>query len=116
MSELTPSERQRLAEFMEWKYYHIPCFGGMYYELIGERLKRIVNEEDWHPDQSWEQCGMVHDDLITRGSSLRTSSGGDYSSAAVSDVPAVWIREPYRLQLAICRAALAWLGTQKGEA
>ena len=106
---LTPAERQRLAEFLG--LHELTDQGahtGLY--VTGDNYCTIIS---FAPDLDGGQCWMVHDALIAKGASVRTAYGRDYSSAVVSDAPAVWIREPYKLRLALCRAALAWLDARK---
>jgi len=111
MSELTAPECQRLAKLCSLTLRSEPGYPPWY-----SSDDYTVDASEWHPDTDGGQCFMVLAQLIKRsGYVVRMISGPEYSSAVLGELPASWIEEEDALRIAICRAALAWLDSRKGE-
>lgn len=108
MSALTPAERHRLAtELMGWTGTVI------YRNQLGVAC---ACDDDWLPDQSWDQAGMVAEELVERsGRPLTVVMEHNRAQANIpSRSPSIVIGKRIA-PLAICRAALAWCDARKGK-
>ena len=114
MSELTPAERQRIAEeLMGWKLITHPYCPGlfMYVDAAG-KYQRF--QDGFRPDTDWGQCGMCIDEVAHQGRVLIFQVNPHGASSEVwADYPRQDSRESETGPLAICRAILAWLDSRK---
>ncbi len=112
--QLTAAERRRLAEFLGWQYIERGQPPMVWYcDTTPQGLWLPVLQ--WHPDTNWAQAGMVADAL--------TSKGVEWSMAndnLPDDEPRGYVGKYFRngkaVPEAFCRAALAWLDSQKDKA